>query len=148
MLCILGCLHCPWPRLIAWVVTGKGPRRTPAQKKAERKRKKAKRAESNGGIHAGMVKKHRRNGTVSTNDRNNSFISVGSVRDIHRPSLNKVYPGGLCEAAMCSHKVWDARFLVCDCEGTLSHDLPETTGERDKKNWAKVLKLSEKAMRE
>ena len=150
MLALSGCSleRGDWPGLKAWVVAGKKPKKSPAQRKAERARQKAKRAASNVGIHKNLVKKHRKNGSVSSNDKNNVFISVGSVRNIHRPSLNKIYPGGLCEAALCSHKSGDARFLVCDCEGTLSHNLPEVTGEDDTKNWPRVLKLSKRAMEE
>ena len=134
-------------------MAGKRAKRTPALKKAERARQKAKRSAASVVIHSGMVKKHRKDGTVSRNDKNNAVISVGSIRNIHRPSLNKVYPGGLCEAglceaALCSHKTGDARFLVCDCEGTLSHDLPSVAGEKDTKNWACVLRLSKRAMEE
>lgn len=100
------------------------------------------------GLHASMVSRHRRSGRVSENPEKNDFISVGTVRNIHRPALEKVYPGGYCEAALCSTKTGEARFLVCDCKGKRSHDLPAATGPNDEKNWDRVLKLSERAMEE
>jgi hypothetical protein len=95
-----------------------------------------------------MVVRHKANGKVSSNEKNNIFISVGSVRNVLRSALNKTYPGDLCEAALCSIKTGDAHFLVCDCKGEKSHRLPEITGEADKAKWAKIMRLSKEAIRE
>ena len=119
--------------------------KTPARKQVERQKKKAKRVARNVGLHSHMVKRHRANGTVSSNAKNNIFISAGDVRDVHRASLAKVFSGDLCESSLLSNKEGDARFLLCDCGGKLSHDFPEVSGPNDTEKWARVLKLSERA---
>ena len=99
-------------------------------------------------MHAYMVKHHKRSGAVSKNPKNNAFITVGSVENIHKPALNKIYPGGLCEASLCSFKPGNQRFMLCDCKGVKSHELPEKTGPADKANWAKIKQMSLQAMEE
>ena len=95
-----------------------------------------------------MVKHHKRSGAVSGNPKNNAFITAGSVENIHKPALNQIYPGGLCEVSLCSFRVGNQRFMLFDCKGDKSHDFPEKTGPADKANWAKIKKISLKAMRE
>ena len=91
----------------------------------------------------GIVSRHKADGTVSTNPRNNHFISVGEVRNVHRRTLAKAYPGGLCESSLCSFKTGVQRFIVCDCNGTGNHlKFPEVTGPRDKEKWAEIMKTS------
>ena len=114
----------------------------------ERLKQKAKRKARNVGLHSHMVKKHKKDGVVSSNSKNNVFISAGPIRNVHRPSLNKVYPGDFCEAALISQKTGDDRLLLCDCEGKLRHDLPDETWENDVQNWSRVMKLSRRAMKE
>ena len=74
-----------------------------------------------------LTKRHRKNGTVSSKDSSNVFISVGSVRDVYRQALDKVYGPGLCQATLCSIKEGEDRLAVCDCEGELSHNQDQMT---------------------
>ena len=94
------------------------------------------------GMHAKIVSRHRANGSVSSNAKNNIFISVGQTRNVHRPTLADEYPGGLCEAALCSFKKGKLRFLVCDCKGEKSHSFASLTGPADTKRSARVTKKS------
>ena len=97
------------------------------------------------GRQAGLVSRHRANGVVSSNHRNNKFISVGDVRNVHRATLAAAYPGGLCESSLCSFRQGNLRFLVCDCNGNGKHEkFPEVTGPRDKEKWARIMKTSKR----
>ena len=93
-----------------------------------------------------LTKRHKPDGIVSKRDTSNTFISVGSVRNIHRPALDAVYGPGLCHASFCSLRSGQARRAVYDCEGGCNCKLPEMSGPADKKNWHKVLTLSKKAL--
>ena len=97
------------------------------------------------GRDAGLVRRHRGNGTVSSNRKKNVFIDVGSIKDVHIPALHQVYGTELCESSLRSFKTGKARLFVCDCHGTRSHDLPETSGPNDMPNWDEVMNLSRAA---
>jgi hypothetical protein len=105
------------------------------------------------GAHDGLVKRHRANGDVSSNDSNNCFITVGQ-NTAHIPALHKVY-GKKCEAGLCSARFGKMRMAVCDrCEKsghtTLDsgqHDLPAKSGPHDKKNWKRVQELTKHALK-
>jgi hypothetical protein len=132
--------------------SGAKKKKSAERRKVERQKQKDKRTKQSIGKLAHLVKRHRSNGAVSSNDKNNLFISVGSVRDVLRTALHKVYPGPegeeLCESSLCSIKEGDARFLVCDCKGAKSHALPRVSCEADTQNWRKVMKLSKRALGE
>ena len=96
---------------------------------------------------AHVVKMHRADNSVSSNPKNNNFISAGPIKIVHRDSLNEVYPGGMCEGAICSYRAGAERFWLCVCGGKRSHDLPDTSGPDDKANWSKVMKKSNEARR-
>ena len=93
-----------------------------------------------------MVRRHRKNGKVSSNNKNDTFITPGSVSNILRAALREAYPGHLCESSLLSHREGDQRFMLCDCKGKQSHDFPKTTGPRDRDRWATVVAKSKKAM--
>ena len=99
------------------------------------------------GVHSYMVKRHRKNGTVSSNHKNNIFITAGSVKNILRSALEEEYPGGLCESSLLSHREGDQRFMLCDCKGKSSHDFPSITGPRDRARWARVVTKSKKKLK-
>ena len=77
-----------------------------------------------------MVRKHKADGFISTNKKNNTFMSAGAIKNVHLDSLNEVYPGGLCEGALCSYREGAERFWLCICGGKRSHDLPARTGPK------------------
>ena len=94
---------------------------------AAKRRRRAKKLRSKVGTMSFLTKRHRKNGTVSSKDSSNVFISVGSVRDVYRQALDKVYGPGLCQATLCSIKEGEDRLAVCDCEGELSHNQDQMT---------------------
>ena len=104
------------------------------------------------GAHKGLVKRHRSNGTISSNDHNNCFITVGQ-NTAHIPALYTVY-GKKCEACLCSARFGKMRMAVCDRSGkeghtTLNtglHDLPAKSGPLDSQNWKRVEALTQKAL--
>ena len=59
-----------------------------------------------------MVRRHKRDGTVSQSVEKNKFISVGSIKNISIKALHEVYSEGLCEASLCSLKQGPRRMLV------------------------------------
>jgi hypothetical protein len=94
-----------------------------------------------------MVKLHKADNSVSTNPKNNNFISAGSVKMVYREALSEEYPGGLCEGALCSYRDGAARFWLCICGDKQSHDLPSSTGPTDKPRWDRVMRKSNEARR-
>ena len=82
---------------------------------------------------------------MSSHEKNNTFISAGTIKNVHRESLNEVYPGGLCEGALCSFRQGPERFWLCVCDGKLSHSLPSVSGPNDKPKWGLVMKKSNAA---
>lgn len=93
-----------------------------------------------------MVRRHKRDGTVSQSVEKNKFISVGSIKNISIKALHEVYGEELCEASLCSLKQGPRRMLVCDCEGKKGHNLPAASGPKDRESWRKVERLSKAAM--
>ena len=105
------------------------------------------------GAHIHLVKRHKADGTVSTNERNNCFITVGQ-NTAYIPALHKVY-GKKCEACLCSARFGKMRMAVCDGAGkpghstldTRLHDLPGKSGPLDKASWRKVEELTSAALK-
>ena len=116
-----------------------------AAKKRQRVRQREKKALLSVGKDSDLVKLHRADGSVSSNEKNNTIISAGTIKNVHRESLNEVYPGGLCEAALCSFRQGSERLWLCVCDGKRSHSLPITSGPNDKHNWGLVMKKSNAA---
>ena len=125
-------------------------RKRKASSNAEKKRVKQKlrRARMARGKDAGLVQRHKVDGKVSSNKKNNIFVDVGSIKDVHIPSLLHVYGAELCESSLCSFKTGPARMFVCDCHGTKNHDLSDRSGPNGTRNWSEVIKLSGEAQRE
>ena len=99
------------------------------------------------GKDAALVRKHRADGTVSSNKKNNHFISAGPIKNVYCDALDEVYPGGFCEGALCSYRKGMERFWLCICGGKRNHDLPACTGPNDKDNWRLVMQKSNEARR-
>ena len=105
------------------------------------------------GAHKNLVKRHRANGTVSTNERNNCFITVGQ-NTAYIPALHSVH-GKKCEACLCSARFGKMRVAVCDKAGTPGHstldtefhDLPAKSGPLDKQSWKRVEELTKAALK-
>ena len=73
-------------------------------------KQKENRAKDGIGKDSNMVKLHKADNSVSTNPKNNNFISAGFVKMVYREALSEEYPGGLCEGALCSYRDGAARF--------------------------------------
>ena len=105
------------------------------------------------GAHKNLVKRHRANGEISSNERNNCFITVGQ-NTAYFPALYTVY-GKKCEACLCSARFGRMRMAVCDRAGTPGHDtlntglhdLPTKSGPLDKHTWRRVEELTKAALK-
>jgi hypothetical protein len=100
-----------------------------------------------------LTRRHNAKGKHRKTPSENTFITVGATT-AHIPALEAVYGKRLCPAALCSMKGGVSRLRVCDRKtdarhlriDSAAHRLPVHSGPKDKRNWARVEKLTNAAL--